>query len=147
MKRQIVFATNNQNKVKEIRSILGNQIEILSLSDIQCDDELPETQDTLEGNALQKAQYVFDNYGQECFADDTGLEIDALNGEPGVYSARYAGPDCSFQDNTNKVLKLMKGEANRKAKFRTVVSLILDSKEYQFEGIMEGTITDKESNF
>ena len=138
---KLVFATNNPNKLSEIRDLVPTGIEILSLKDINCKEELPETNPSLEGNALQKAKYVFDNYGFNCFADDTGLEIDALNGEPGVYSARYAGQDCSAEDNMNKVLEKLALEENREAKFRTVIALIVDGKETLFEGECKGRMT------
>lgn len=137
---KIVFATNNPNKLAEIRQLMPQGIEILSLKDINCLEELPETSDTLEDNAAQKAFYVFDNYGHNCFADDTGLEIDALDGRPGVYSARYAGPECKAEDNIQKILAEMEGEENRDASFRTIVSLVIDGKEFQFEGEVEGQI-------
>ena len=142
---KLVFATNNSNKLSEIRSLVPDGIEILSLKDINCNEELPETNPTLQENALQKARYVFDNYGFNCFADDTGLEIDALGGEPGVYSARYAGEDCSAEDNMNKVLKKLELEENRKAKFRTVIALIIDGKETLFEGECKGSMTRNKS--
>jgi len=138
---KLVFATNNPNKLSEIRSLVPDGIEILSLREINCNEELPETNPTLQENALQKARYVFDNYGFNCFADDTGLEIDALGGEPGVYSARYAGEDRGAEDNMNKVLKKLEGEENRKASFRTVIALIIDGKETLFEGECKGSIT------
>ena len=137
---KIVFATNNPNKLAEIRQLMPEGIEILSLKDINCLEELPETSDTLEDNAAQKAFYVFDNYGHNCFADDTGLEIDALDGRPGVYSARYAGSECKAEDNIQKILGEMKGEMNRDAAFRTIISLVIDGKEFQFEGEVEGQI-------
>jgi len=140
---KIVFATNNLNKLSEIQSLVPNGIEILSLRDINCNEELPETRLTLEGNALQKAEFVFDNYGYNCFADDTGLEIDALNGEPGVYSARYAGENCLAQNNIRKVLDKLKGKKVRCAKFRTVIALIINGKETLFEGECNGSITQK----
>ena len=121
---KIVFATNNPNKVKEIKSILGDNFEIITLKDIGCNEELPETQETLEGNSLQKAKYVADNYNVNCFADDTGLEVEALNGAPGIYSARYAGEKCLAEDNMTKLLSELEGKENRKAKFRTVISLV-----------------------
>ena len=127
---KIVFATNNKHKLEEIRSILGDDFEVLSLSDIGCHEDIPETSDTLEGNAMQKAQYVFDKYGYDCFADDTGLEVDALGGEPGIYSARYAaldGDDSISHDseaNMAKLLRKLEGVENRKARFRTVIALI-----------------------
>jgi len=138
---KLVFATNNSNKLSEIRSLVPDGIEILSLKEINCNEELPETNPTLQENALQKARYVFDNYGFNCFADDTGLEIDVLGGEPGVYSARYAGEDCSAEDNMNKVLEKLGGEENRKASFRTVIALIIDGNETLFEGECKGSIT------
>jgi len=137
---KIVFATNNPNKLAEIRQLMPKGIVILSLKDINCFEELPETSETLEDNAAQKAFYVFDNYGQNCFADDTGLEIDALDGRPGVYSARYAGLECKPEDNIQKILEEMKGEMNRDASFRTIISLVIDGEEFQFEGEVEGQI-------
>ena len=140
---KLVFATNNQHKLKELQAILGDHFELLSLKDIGCEEEIPEEQPTLEGNARQKAEYIYERYGYSCFADDTGLEIDALNGEPGVYSARYAGEAKDPQANMDKVLAKLKNEGNRKARFRTVISLALDGDEKQFEGIVEGEITRK----
>lgn len=137
---KLVFATNNPNKLAEIRMLVPSSIEIMSLKDINCNEELPETSDNLEDNAAQKAYYVFDNYGFNCFADDTGLEIDALDGRPGVYSARYAGEKCISEDNMQKVLSEMKGEDNRDACFRTIISLVIDGKEFQFEGQVDGQI-------
>ena len=143
---KICFATNNKNKLKEIKQALGSSHEILSLNDINCLEELPETQETIEGNSFQKAQYVFDNYGVACFADDTGLEINALNGEPGVYSARYAGPDCKAEDNMTKVLSKLSGISNRQARFKTVITFIDDNgNQTQFEGIANGEITTSRS--
>ena len=138
---KLVFATNNSNKLSEIRSLVPAEIEILSLKDINCNEQLPETNPTLQENALQKAKYVFDNYGFNCFADDTGLEIDALGGEPGVYSARYAGGDCKAEDNMQKVLKKLTGEENRTAKFRTVIALIINREATLFEGECKGSMT------
>lgn len=138
--RKLVFATNNTHKLDEVRNITGNQVNIVSLSDINCHEDIPETADTLEGNALQKARYIKEKFGYDCFADDTGLEVEALNGAPGVYSARYAGPGHNAEANMNKLLKEMEGKENRKARFRTVIALILDNKEYLFEGIVNGTI-------
>jgi len=135
---KLVFATNNQNKLKEIQNLLGEDFELLSLKDIQCNEEIPEDHDTLEDNASQKAYYVHDKYGVNCFADDTGLEIEALNMEPGVYSARYAGEQKNSEDNMEKVLRNMEDVTNRKARFRTVISLVIDGKEMQFEGIVDG---------
>ena len=142
---KLVFATNNPNKLSEIRSLIPEGIEILSLKDINCLEELPETQNTLEGNALQKAKYIFDNFGHNCFADDTGLEINILNGEPGVYSARYDGDECNSEDNIEKVIEKLEGEEDRKAKFRTVIALIIDGTETLFEGICVGEITKNKS--
>ena len=142
---KLVFATNNPNKLSEIRSLVPNGIEILSLKDINCLEELPETQNTLLGNSLQKAKYIFDNFRYNCFADDTGLEIDILNGEPGVYSARYAGEKCNAEDNINKVIDKLAGEENRKAKFRTVIALIIHGEEHLFEGECQGSITKNKS--
>ncbi len=142
---KLVFATNNQNKVNEIKSLLGEGIEIVSLKEIGCNEELPETQETLEGNALQKARYVADNYNVNCFADDTGLEIESLNGAPGVYSARYAGENCVAEDNITKILSELEGKENRRAKFRTIVALILNGEEHSFEGQIDGSITRAKS--
>ncbi|MGE0018476.1 MAG: non-canonical purine NTP diphosphatase [Draconibacterium sp.] len=137
---ELVFATNNQHKLEELQALLGSKIRLLSLNDIGCTEEIPEEQPTLEGNASQKAFYVFNKFGYNCFADDTGLEIEALNGEPGVYSARFAGEEKSPQANMDKVLRLMGKIKNRKARFRTVISLVIDGAETQFEGIVEGEI-------
>lgn len=137
---KIVFATNNPNKLAEVRALLPSEIKVLSLQDINCNEELPENGDTLEDNAAQKAYYVYDNYGFNCFADDSGLEIDALDGRPGVYSARYAGPECLAEDNMDKVLQELDGLDNRDACFRTVVSLVINGNEVQFEGMIEGQI-------
>ncbi len=142
MKKKLVFATNNAHKLKEIRAILGNSIEILSLADIHCHADIPETADTLEGNARQKSRYVYEHYGLDCFADDTGLEVESLGGAPGVYSARYAGGQGhDSQANMNKLLKEMEEKNNRKAQFRTIISLIEKGEERQFEGIVKGQIT------
>ncbi|MGN1375545.1 MAG: non-canonical purine NTP diphosphatase [Prevotella sp.] len=140
---KIVFATNNKHKLSEIRDILGNEIEVLSLDDINCHADIPETSDTLEGNALQKAHYIYDNYHISCFADDTGLEVDALGGEPGIYSARYAGNGHDSEANMSKLLAKLGDNDNRKARFRTVIALIIDGKHSEekiFEGIVEGSI-------
>ncbi len=137
---ELVFATNNEHKLKELQALLGSKIRLLSLNDIGCTDEIPEEQPTLEGNASQKAFYVFNKFGYNCFADDTGLEIEALNGDPGVYSARFAGEEKDPQANMDKVLRLMEKIKNRKARFRTVISLVIDGAEMQFEGIVEGEI-------
>lgn len=138
---KIIFATQNENKVKEIQSQLNQHVEIQSLLDIPYTEELEETSDTLEGNALQKARFVYEKFGLSCFADDTGLEVEALNGAPGVYSARYAGEEKSFEANMNKLLVELKGVNQRSARFRTVIACIIDGKEYLFEGICEGEIT------
>ena len=134
------FATNNQHKLKELQAILGNEFRLLSLKDIGCDEDIPEEQPTLEGNASQKSFYIFDKYGYNCFADDTGLEIEALNGEPGVYSARYAGEEKSAEANMKKVLEKMAKINQRNARFRTVISLIINGEEKLFEGIVNGEI-------
>lgn len=142
MKKRLVFATNNAHKLEEIRAILGNSIEILSLADIHCHADIPETADTLEGNARQKSRYVYEHYGLDCFADDTGLEVESLGGAPGVYSARYAdGQGHDSQANMNKLLKEMEEKNVRKAQFRTIISLIEKGEERQFEGIVKGQIT------
>jgi XTP/dITP diphosphohydrolase len=140
---KLVFASNNKHKLEEISYIAGSSFQIVSLSDIACTDEIPETQPTIEGNALQKARYIFNKYKLNCFADDTGLEIEALNGDPGVYSARFAGEGCSFDDNMDKTLLLLKGKTNRKAKFRTVIALIIDGNEYSFDGYVNGVMLEK----
>ncbi len=140
MEKKLVFVTNNAHKLEEIRAILGNKVEILSLADINCHADIPETADTLEGNARQKALYVYENYGLDCFADDTGLEVESLGGAPGVYSARYAGDGHDSQANMLKLLKEMEGKNNRKAQFRTIISLIEKGEECQFEGIVRGEI-------
>lgn len=136
---EIVFATHNLHKTEEVRAILGAEYRILNLPELGCPD-IPETADTLRGNALQKAQYVVEHYHRNCFADDTGLEIEALDNRPGVYSARYAGEGCSYQDNVLKVLEEMRGISNRKACFKTVVALILDGETHLFEGRVDGVI-------
>jgi XTP/dITP diphosphohydrolase len=141
---KLVFATNNQNKLRELQQLLGKKIELLSLADINCEEEIPEEYDTLEDNAKQKAEYIYKKYHVNCFADDTGLEISALNGEPGVYSARYAGESKDAKANMKKVLQKLEGVTNRSARFRTVISLYLNDKEYQFEGIVNGDILEYE---
>lgn len=140
---KLVFATHNSNKAKEIQSLLPDDFQILTLTDINCVDEIPETSETLEGNSLLKAQFVSDNFNLNCFADDTGLEIDALNCRPGVYSARYAGEEKNAEANMNLVLSELKNESNRKALFRTVITLILNDKTHVFEGIIRGEIADE----
>ncbi len=137
---KLVFATNNKNKVKEVKALLSDRIEILSLKDIGCVEDIEETEDTLEGNARLKADYITKNYGYDCFADDTGLEVEALNGAPGVLSARYAGRNVTYEDNLQKMLKEMQGISNRKAQFRTVIALNLNDKQYQFKGVCKGEI-------
>lgn len=137
----LVFASNNKNKIVEIQSILDGSIKILSLEDIGCHEDIPETADTIEGNAILKADYVTKKYGYDCFADDTGLEISALNGEPGVYSARYAGEQRNSDDNMNKVLNGLNNVSNRKAHFKTVIALNLNGKQHLFTGIADGSIT------
>ncbi|MCI6294765.1 MAG: non-canonical purine NTP diphosphatase [Bacteroidales bacterium] len=142
---QIVFATNNVHKLSEIRAILGRQMEILSLADIGCHDDIPETADTLEGNALIKARWVKERYGFDCFADDTGLEVEALGGGPGVHTARYAYPDRHDSvANTRKLLAELHDKDNRAARFRTVIALIQGTDEHLFEGIVEGHIATEE---
>ena len=140
MKKKLVVATNNAHKLEEIAAILGDEMELLSLKDIHCDADIPETADTLEGNARQKAMYIYENYGMDCFADDTGLEVEALNGAPGVYSARYAGDCHDSEANMQKLLHELEDKENRKAQFRTAICLILEGKEYLFEGIVKGEI-------
>ena len=141
MKRKLVFATNNAHKLEEVAAILEDQVELLSLNDIGCQTDIPETAETLEGNALLKSSYIYKNYHLDCFADDTGLEVEALNGAPGVYSARYAGGEGhDAQANMLKLLHELDGKENRKAQFRTAISLILDGKEYLFEGVIKGEI-------
>lgn len=140
---KLVFATNNKHKLEEVRAILGNRIEVLSLNDINCHDDIPETADTLEGNALIKARYIYEKFGVDCFADDTGLEVEALNGEPGVYSARYAGEDCNPEANMHKLLHNLTGKNDRDAQFRTVIALIIKGEEKLFNGIVKGTISNE----
>lgn len=139
---KLVFATNNKHKLDEINHMLKNTgIELFSLKDIGCEEDIPETADTLEGNALQKASYIFDKFHMNCFADDTGLEVDSLNGRPGVYSARYAGEGCTFEDNINKLLSEMNSAKDRKASFKTVIALIIEGKVHYFNGEVKGNIT------
>ncbi len=140
IKKKFVFATNNAHKLEEVSAILGKKIELLSMKDIDCNVDIPETADTLEGNALIKARYIFENYHLDCFADDTGLEVEALNGAPGVYSARYAGDAHDSEANMKKLLKEMENVENRRARFRTVFALIINGKEHLFEGIVKGEI-------
>ncbi|HSH65766.1 MAG TPA: non-canonical purine NTP diphosphatase [Bacteroidia bacterium] len=137
---KLVFATANKNKVKEIQALLPGSITLLSLDDIHCKEEIPETQPTIEGNAAQKAFYVYEKYHHNCFADDTGLEVEALDNQPGVMSARYAGESKNASDNMDKLLNELKNETNRSARFKTIISLVINGEETQFEGIVEGTI-------
>ncbi len=143
--KELIFATGNPNKIKEVHEVLNGAFEVKGLRDIGCPEDLPETSPTIEGNALQKARYVYENFGVNCFSEDTGLEIDALNGEPGVFSARYAGEEKDPEANMALVLQKLENEQNRKARFRTVVALILEGKEYTFEGIAEGEIRKEKS--
>lgn len=137
---KICFATNNKKKIEEVKAALGEDFTLLSLEDIGCHEELPETGDTLDHNAFQKARHVYENYGVSCFADDTGLEVEALDGAPGVYSGRFAGEPRSDERNIELLLKELDGEKNRKARFRTVIALILEGEEHKFEGSAEGEI-------
>ena len=136
----LIFATSNAHKVIEIASVLPEGYTVQSLKDIGFTEQLPETQDTIEGNSLQKAEYLADKLGVTCFAEDTGLEIEALDGRPGVYSARYAGPEATYSDNVNKVLGAMQGQPDRKARFKTVITYFSEGKNVQFTGLCEGTI-------
>lgn len=138
--RSVIIATNNRHKLEEIQAILGNSISLKTLRDIGCTEELAEDQDTIEGNSLQKADYVYKHYHVDCFADDSGLEVEALNGAPGVISAMYAGPQRSHDDNIDLLLKNLAGKSNRRGRFRTIITLILDGKVHAFEGIVNGTI-------
>lgn len=140
--KTLLFATGNLNKLAEVRALLQGQYKVQSLHDLELETELPETQETLEGNALQKARYIVDHYGLHCFAEDTGLEVEALKGAPGVYSARYAGEEKNNQANCRKLLAELQPHTNRKARFRTVIALVLDHQEYCFEGIVEGRIVE-----
>jgi XTP/dITP diphosphohydrolase len=138
---KLVFATHNKNKLLEVRKLLADEIELLGLNDIECTEDIPETSDTIEGNAAQKALYVSKKYNINCFADDTGLEVEVLNGEPGVFSARYADDQKNTEDNMKKLLENLKGKTNRKARFKTVIALCLKGKTTFFEGIVNGVIT------
>lgn len=142
---KLVFATNNNHKLNEVQDLLPKGIQILTLNDIGCLEDIHETAETLEGNAKIKSDHVKIHYGFDCFADDTGLEVEALNGAPGVYSARYAGEEATFEDNVQKLLKAMKGVSNRKARFRTVISLNIEGKQKYFEGVCEGFIEEEPS--
>ncbi len=140
MNNKIVFATNNTNKIREIKQIIGGKFQILTLEDVGCFEDIPENQNTLVGNALQKARYIYDKYKINSFADDTGLEVDCLNGMPGVYSARYAGEEQNSEKNIQKLLNELGDTSERTAKFRTIIALVLEDKDYFFEGVIEGTI-------
>ena len=142
--KPLVFATNNPNKLREMREIMDGRYQILSLADIGCHEEIVEDADTIEGNAKIKADFVTNRFHLDCFADDTGLEVEALGGAPGVYSARYAGAHCSYQDNVNKLLEALKGAENRKAAFRTVIALNYQGKSYCFEGRCDGRIVEEQ---
>ena len=135
---KLVFATNNRHKLDEVRAIVGDRVEVLSLNDIGCYDDIPETADTLQGNALIKARYIHEKFGVDCFADDTGLEVEALDGAPGVFSARYAGEECDSEANMQKLLQNLTGKSNRNAQFRTVIALIIKGEEKLFNGIVKG---------
>lgn len=139
----LCFATNNKHKISEARAALGNAISVVTLEECGISEDLPETQETLEGNARQKAVYVFDKYGIPCFADDTGLEVKALNGAPGVYSARYAGPNRSAADNMSMLLSKLEGRTDRQAQFRTIVWLVTQEGQWSFDGIVRGSIIEK----
>lgn len=143
MKRKLVFATNNRHKLNEIKKIINDRLDLLSLKDLNFTEEIPEDHNSLEGNAERKALFVYSKYKIDCFADDTGLEIEALNDEPGVYSARYAGDQCNFENNINKVLRKMQGVKNRKARFRTVISLVETGQIVNFDGRIDGKILDQ----
>ena len=138
--RTLIFSTNNKHKIHEVRELIGSGIVLKSLADVGLEGDIPETSDTLQGNALQKAQWVWERTGNDCFADDTGLEVEALGGAPGVYSARYAGEHCSFDDNINKLLAALEGNTNRRACFRTVICLIEQGVPRYFEGRVDGVI-------
>ena len=140
---KLVFASNNKNKIQEIQALVSNSIQILSLEEIGCTEDIPETADTIEGNAILKANYVTEKYGYDCFADDTGLEVYALNGAPGVYSARYAGEQKDANDNMDKLLDELKDKSNRKANFKTVIALNLNGKQNLFTGIINGKIIEE----
>lgn len=137
---KLVFATNNANKLKEVKALLPDHIELLSLQDIGCYEDIPETAETIEGNAFQKVDFVKKKFGYDCFADDTGLEVEALDGRPGVHSARYAGEDKSSEANIDKLMRELEGETNRKARFKTLIAMELEGKQYSFSGICDGNI-------
>ena len=136
----LIFATGNQNKLLEINKIIPNNVKIISLKDLKFSDDIPENENTIEGNAIYKAKYIYNKFNTNVFSDDTGLEVEALNGEPGVYSARYAGEACDSNDNINKLLKKLKKEKNRNARFKTIIALIIENKIHTFEGIINGEI-------
>lgn len=138
--KKLLFATNNAHKLNEIREITTNKFEILGLNDVKFIGDIPETSPTIEENAIQKARYIHEKFQMDCFADDTGLEVNALHGEPGVYSARYAGEHCSYTDNNFKLLAALQNKKNRNARFRTVIALIYNSQLFTFEGVVEGSI-------
>jgi len=142
---KLIFATNNKHKIDELKAVVGSKFELLTLNEAGIDQDIPEPHDTLEANASEKSKTIYNLTGINCFADDTGLEVEILNGEPGVKSARYAGEERSFEKNTEKLLQNMAGETNRNARFRSVISLIMDGNEFLFEGICNGTITDQPS--
>ena len=136
----LIFATGNQNKLLEINKIIPNNVKIISLKDLKFSDDIPENENTIEGNAIYKAKYIYNKFNTNVFSDDTGLEVEALNGEPGVYSARYAGEACDSNDNINKLLKKLKKKKNRSARFKTIIALIIKNKIHTFEGIINGEI-------
>ncbi|NMH86222.1 non-canonical purine NTP diphosphatase [Flavivirga algicola] len=142
---QLVFATNNLNKIHEVQALIPSHIKLLSLNDIDCFEDIPETQNTIEGNSIEKAKYVKEHYGYDCFADDTGLEVAALNGAPGVHSARYAGEQRDAHDNMNKLLTELSTKTNRDAQFKTVITLLLNNEQFTFTGICKGEITSSKS--
>lgn len=139
--KKLVFATHNSHKTEEVSAVLRGDVALVNLSSLGFHEDIPETSDTLEGNALQKARYVYERFHLDCFADDTGLEVAALDGGPGVYTARFAGPGCDFDSNVAKLLRVLDGVSDRRARFRTVIALIMDGKEYLFEGVVDGEIT------
>lgn len=145
MAKEIIFATNNRHKLEEVEQILDGAYRLVTPTECGITEDIPEEQPTLEGNALQKARYIHDRTGKNCFADDTGLEVEALNDEPGVYSARYAGESKDFDDNMDLVLRNLQGQPNRNARFRTAIVLILDNQEFLFEGIVNGTMRETKS--
>ena len=143
MKRKFIFATNNLHKLEEVQQMLNNQFTLVSLKDMGCVEDIPENEPTIEGNALFKARYIYQKYGKDCFADDSGLEVEVLNNAPGVRSARYAGESKDSQENMNLLLENLKGKKNRKARFRTVIACVIDGQEFVFEGIINGEIKEQ----